>query len=368
MSQTQRRWAIMDTLHGSDKPLGIKIIAERVAKHQKRSATDKSFREMIARDLRDLKKITGAIQSKKVLISEDRIDGEKHIALGHLENAYSWKKDGPSLMVNALTSAQSVALGVLQKVALGLVPKALVDELAPLFTAVHKNELVKNQDEKDLGKKIPHKAALAAEEKWLNKIAILPETAGFVPPHSSPEVEKQIHDALYHEKSIAILYEGKEFVVKPVALIQQGIRRYLIGFQRHRNHPEHFTITRIKEVRESITNYDEGEGIKEFDLNSFLKQGVSGKPVNPQFRGLPINLKLWVDEGTYSWISETPLDASQTAKKVKDGYELSLTTTLREELVFWILSMANHVRVISPKVLKDRVANDLQAAVNLYAK
>ena len=360
MSLNKRQWDILCNLQTRDKPLTSKLLAQLVERNNK-GATPKGFRQMITKDLRDLKKITGAIESEKVLVEDE--DGNSY-----KENAYSWKKDGPSLMVNALTSAQSVALGVLQKVGLGLVPKPLLDELAPLFAAIHKNELVKNQADKDLGKRVPNKAALAAEEKWLNKIAILSETAGFVPAASSPEVEKQVHDALYYERLIEIEYRDKEFVVKPLALVQRGVRRYLIGIKRgHGTDPVFFTIARIKKAKEvHVLDYRDVKGGEDFDLNAFLKKGLAYPVFDEDILGEPINLKLWVDEGTYGWISETPLDSSQTAKKVKDGFELTLTTTLREELVFWILSMANHVRVISPKVLKDRVADDLKKAASLY--
>ncbi len=367
MSLNQRQWDILCSLQSSDKPLGVKKIAQRVAQHQK-AATDKSFREMIARDLRDLKKITGAIQSKKVLISDNREESAKTSALGYLENVYSWDSELPEIAVKSLSTAQSVALGVLQKVALGLVPKGLVDELAPLFTAIHKNELVKNQDDKDLGKKVPSKVVLASEQKWLKKIAILSETVGFVAPQASAEVEKQVHEALYQEKLIEIQYRDKEFVVKPLALVQRGVRRYLIGIKRgYGTDPAFFTIARIKEVKNvHVLDYNDVKGGEDFDLDVFLKKGLAYPVFDEDILGETINLKLWVDEGTYGWISETPLDVSQTAKKVKDGYELTLTTTLREELVFWILSMANHVRVVSPKVLKDRVADDLKKAASLY--
>lgn len=362
MSLNKRQWEILCNLQTRDKPLTSKLLAQLVERNNK-GASPKGFRQMITKDLRDLKKITGAIETEKVLVEDD--DGNSY-----KENAYSWKKGGPSLMVNALTSAQSVALGVLQKVGLGLVPKPLLDELAPLFAAIHKNELVKNQADKDLGKKISAKKAEAAEDKWLKKIAILSETVGFVAPTTSPEVEKQVHEALYKEKLIEINYRDKEFVVKPLALVQRGVRRYLIGIKRgHGTEPAFFTIARIKHVKEvHVVDYGDVKGGEDFDLDAFLKKGLAYPVFEEDVLGKPISMKLWVDEGTYGWISETPIDESQTAKKVKDGYELTLKTTLREELVFWILSMANHVRVISPKVLKDRVASDLQAAVNLYTK
>jgi len=358
----QRQWDILCKLQGSDKAMTSTKLAQLVApKNKGVGTTNKSFREMVTRDLRDMKRITGAIESKKVLAEND--DGHTY-----RENVYSWKAADSSLMVNTLTTAQSVALGVLHKVGLDLVPKVLVDELKPLFTAIHKNELVKNQSEKDLGKNIPQKTAIAAEEKWLNKIAILSETVGFVAPNIGPEIEKQIHEALYQEKLIEISYRGQAFVVKPLALVQRGVRRYLIGIKRgYGIEPVHFTMSRIEKVKEvHVIHYDEMHGGEDFNLDDFLKKGVAHPVFDNEDLGKLINLKLWVDDGTYSWISETPLDKSQTARKVQAGYELSMSTTLREELVFWILSMANHVRVISPKVLKDRVIFDLKNAVRMY--
>jgi predicted DNA-binding transcriptional regulator YafY len=65
-------------------------------------------------------------------------------------------------------------------------------------------------------------------------------------------------------------------------------------------------------------------------------------------------------------MKETPLEDNQTAKAVKGGYQLKVTTVLREELVFWILSMANHVKVLAPEIVRKRVAGDLRKASALY--
>jgi len=362
MSLNQRQWDILCKLQSSDKPLTSKNLVQLIAATNKGAKTKaKSFREMVTRDLRDLKRITGAIESKKVLSEDEN---------GHAyrENAYSWKDGGSGLMVNALTSAQAVALGVLQKIGLGLVPKALADELKPLFTAIHTNQLVRKQSEKDLGRKIPRKATEAAEDKWLKKIAILSETVGFVAPETIPEVEMQIHEALYDEELIEIHYRDKDFIVKPLALVQRGVRRYLVGIKRgYGSAPTYFTMSRIKKVKQvQFLEYDDVQGGEDFDLEAYLKKGLAYPVFDEDDLGKPIHLKLWVDEGTYGWISETPLNESQTAKKVKDGYELSVNILLREELVFWILSMANHVRVIGPKLLKDRVADDLKKSAALY--
>lgn len=359
MSLNQRQWDILCKLQGSDSPLTTTKLAKLVARTNMK-ANDVSFREIIARDLRDLTRITGAIESKKILSENE----EGH---GYRENAYSWKAGGPAYMANTLTTAQSVALGVLQKVGLGLVPQALADELKPLFIAIHRNELVKHQSDKDLGKHIPKKKAVAAEQKWLSKVAIRPETVMFLPHPTSAEVEKMVHEALYQEKLIEIHYLGKARLVKPLALVQRGVRRYLIGICRGEEAPRRFTMSRITKAKEvHALSFDDIPGGEGFDLDDFLRKGLAYPVFNEEDLGTQIVLKLWVNEGTYRWISETPLDESQIAEKVDDGYVLIVSTYLTEELVFWILSMAHHVRVLEPNILKDRVASDLRKAARLY--
>jgi predicted DNA-binding transcriptional regulator YafY len=360
VSLNKRQWDILCKLQSSDKPLSGRQIAQMVAKNNK-NATSRSFREMIARDLRDLSKITGAIDTKKVLSENDEGNGYR-------ENVYSWKANSSALLTNSLTNAQVVALGVLQKVGLGLVPNALVEELKPLFMAIHKNEIVKNLPEKDINKNITKNSVLVAEERWLNKIAFLSETVGFMPQHTSNEVEKVVHEALFHENLIEVRYRDDVSVVKPLALVQRGVRRYLIGLKgRGENDPVFFNLSRIKKATEvHVLNYHDFKGGEDFDLHTFLKKGLAYPVFDKDELGKEIILKLWVDKGTYGWLSETPLSMNQSAVEVEDGFEVVVTTTLREELVYWVLSMANHVKVLEPQLLKDRIAKDLKKSLALY--
>lgn len=360
MSLNKRQWDILCKLQNSDKPLSGRKLAQMVAKNNK-NATSRSFREIITRDLRDLSRLTGAIETKKVL-------GENDEGNGYRENVYSWKANSSALMTNSLTNAQVVALGVLQKIGMGLVPSALAEELKPLFMAIHKNEIIKNLPEKNINKNVTKNSVLAAEEKWLNKIAFLSETVGFVPQHTSTEVEKIVHEALFHENLIEINYKDSESLVKPLALVQRGVRRYLIGIKnRGENEPVFLNLSRIKKAKEVHTlNYHDFKGGEDFDLQVFLKKGLAYPVFDEDDLGKEINLKLWVDKGTYSWLSETPLNVNQSAVEVENGYEVCVTTTLREELVYWVLSMAHHVKVLEPKILKDRVEKDLKKSLALY--
>lgn len=356
----ERYWDILCSLQGSDKPLTATRIATRVSHHQNTGVTDKSFKEIIRRDLRNLKRVTGAIETSKV---------ESSIGLEHSDKQeYSWSAKGSEVMAKSLSGAQALALGVLQKIGTGMIPPAILEELEPLFSAVYKQEIYKSRSDEDSHKKITQKAVATAEEKWLKKIKFMSETIGFVAPYVNPDVEKMVHNALYYERLIRVTYDKQEFIVKPLALVQRGVRRYLIGVKLYSDGvPTFFTMSRIQKTEEvHVTDYDEVKGGEDFDLDEFLKKGKSNPVFPAEKLGKPINLKLWVDKGTYGWLKETPIAEGQTAVEVKDGYEVTVDTTLRDELAYWILSMANHVRVIGPKILKERVADDLRKSLSLY--
>lgn len=359
MSLNSRQWDILCNLQGSDRPLSIDRIARKVSHHNTK-ASEKSFREMIARDLRDLKRITGAIESKKVSLSMGPGRNER------IE--YSWNSRGSELMVKSLSGSQALALGVLQKIGLGLVPPAIIDELKPIFSALHKQEIVKGQSDSDPETKITVKAVASVQKKWLQKIKFLSETVGFIPAKIKPSIEKLVYEALYQEKLIEITYRGNESVVKPLGLVQKGARRYLVAIKRYGEaQPSLFTMSLINDVREVHSmEYNDVKGGEDFDFDEFFKKGLARPVFDPEALGKPIELEIWVDQGTFEWLSDTPIADGQRSRECADGHVISVTTTLREELVYWILSMANHVRVIGPDILKQRIADDLRKSLSLY--
>jgi predicted DNA-binding transcriptional regulator YafY len=362
---TQMQWDILCSLQGSDKPLKTSQIASRVMQHHK-YIDDETFRQVIRRDVNNLMRVTGAIKKEKVKNNVGELINERY--------AYSWSAQGTEVLAKTLSSAQAVALGVLQKIGIGMLPPGVFEELQPLFSAIHKQEIVKNQKEEGDFKKVTDKAVTSAEEKWLQKIEFMSETIGFVPQSVDPEIEKKIYDALYQEKLIEVRYRDingleKGTVLKPLGLVQRGARRYLIAVDRYSGGvPMRYLMSRIKQVSEvGILDFSDIKGGEDFDMEEYLKKGLAHPRFNDDELGQAIKLKLWVNEGTYSWLKETPIEEGQTAKEVNGGFEVSVITTLREELVYWILSMSNNVRVIEPKILRDRVKDDLKKSLDLYA-
>lgn len=360
MSLNKRQWDILCKLQSSDRPLSARMLVQMIGHNNKR-ANDRSFREMVARDLRNLQRLTGAIESKTVSVENEA---------GHVfrENVYSWNTKSPQLLVNSLSSAQAVGLGVLQKVGIGLVPHALAQDLEPLFQWIHGNQVLRKRDHEHVTEVVTVREAKAAERRWLQKIAVLSETVGFVAPEVSATVEKVIHQALYDEDLIEMVYTDEKYLVKPLAMVQRGVRRYLIAIARGANgQAKSYMVSRIRNAKAvKVPGYDDIPGGEDFDLHTFLRRGLAPTRFPPELLGSPITLKLWVNQGTYGWMKETPLETNQTAEPMDDGYLLTVNTVLREELVFWILSMGFNVKVLEPECLRQRVSEDLQQAAVLY--
>ena len=362
MSLNERQWDILCKLQSSDKPLSARKIAQMIS-HNNMRANERSFREMVARDLRDIQRLTGAIDSKA--ISSENEDGHTF-----RENVYSWNAKSPKLLVNSLSSAQAVGLGVLQKVGMGLVPHALAQELEPLFQGIHGTQEFRRRVQDQMTTEVTDQEAKLAERRWLKKVAVLSETVGFVAPTVCPQVEKVIHQALYEEQVIEMAYLEKKYLVKPLAMVQRGVRRYLVGVSRGSNgEPRSYSVSRIRSARAvAVPGYDSISGGEDFDLDAFLQRGLAPARFAQELLGSDITLKLWVNQGTYSWIKETPLEENQTAEPMEDGYLLTVNTVLREELVFWILSMGFNVKVLEPECLRQRVSDDLHHAAALYCE
>lgn len=358
------QWDLLCSLQGSDKPLKTSQIARRVKQHHTYK-DDKTFYEVIRRDLNKLISVTGAIKKEKVKDNAAEQVNERH--------AYSWNKQGTEVFAKTLSSAQSVALGVLQKVGLGMLPPGVFEELKPLFSVIHKQEIVKDQVGSSEGRNVSAKAVATAEEKWLKKIEFMSETIGFLPQEVDSSIEKLVYESLFKENLIEVEYiniEGKkhESVVKPLALIQRGVRRYLICVPDFSDGtPVRLLMTRITRVKEvHVKDYDDIKGGEDFEIKEYLKRGLAHPRFDTDDLGLPIKLKIWVNEGTYSWLKETPIGEGQTAKDTDNGFIVDVQTTLREELVYWILSMSDNVRVLEPKILVDRVKSDLKNSLARY--
>jgi len=159
--------------------------------------------------------------------------------------------------------------------------------------------------------------------------------------------------------------------VSPLGIAQQGARTYLIA-QPHSDDasPRTYLLARIRSAKEVDEAFRKPA---RFSLNKYLKRNIA-PPRGDYFPndeyGEPIRLKLWVSANS-QFLKETPLSEDQTSEpcdlaEPQGAYLLSCTVPLSENLVWWLLSVAQSVRVLEPAKLRDRVVSDLKASLEGY--
>ncbi|MCA9501367.1 MAG: WYL domain-containing protein, partial [Nitrospira sp.] len=79
-------------------------------------------------------------------------------------------------------------------------------------------------------------------------------------------------------------------------------------------------------------------------------------------RGQPIKVELRFNKPTAAWVKDRIWHPTQHVTRLKQG-ELTMTLTVanNRELIGWILSFGNGVRVIQPATLRQAVRQEAQA-------
>ncbi|NDY84449.1 WYL domain-containing protein [Orrella sp. NBD-18] len=281
-----------------------------------------------------------------------------------------WKNNSRPLNRVALSTAQMIAFATIKKMGTHLLPRHMEDSLS-VFTSASENEAISQSSA--LNPQAGDRKNRSAAQKWLSKIQSVPERIEFIEPDVSPDVEEKVHRALMEESAIDIKYRNNQNwkSVSPLGIAQQGARTYLVALYQKQTTPITLLLARIRDVRQSTAIFESPEGFK---LDAYLAKGIA-KPesafLSPDKYGKDIKLKLWV-KGDTQWLKETPLSRDQWTElcdsdQPQGDYILSATVRMTEGLVWWLLSMSYHVKVLGPQHLIKRLQHDLQLASQNYS-
>lgn len=357
-----RQQKLIDSIPDDGTEKTVEQLAnELYSYYAKREIQKRSVKQRIRLDIDALKSIYGDILQRHG--GHDGQRQQKSITV-------SWKKQCRPINRVALSTAQMITFATIKKMGTHLLPMHMKDSIA-VFLNASENEAVAHSAQNNPN--VSDKQNRSAAQKWLNKIQSIPERIDFIEPEVSPRIEEDIHRALMDEVAIDIKYRDKNNwqAVSPLGIAQQGARTYLIV-----KYPKGTTATtllmaRIKDVRQSTALYEVPDGFK---LDTFLKKGIAAP--NTMFLksadyGKNIKLKLWVS-GDTKWIKETPLSSDQWTelcdKDQPDGdFNLSATVRMTEGLVWWLLSMSYHIKVLGPQHLVKRLQHDLSKAAQSYS-
>lgn len=282
---------------------------------------------------------------------------------GQREHLYRLKAEAP-MMLMPMSQEQMMAFGLLSKFGTDLLTKQAHRALTPFFEAAQQTA-VDVVSAARAGAHVPDEVG----RKWLAKIAVVPAVLPFCPPEVDEAVKQTVQGALLREELLRIRFvhaaspTEEECIVSPLAMVQQGVRTYLVAKKRGTKTAERFLLARIR-AAEVVLGFPESPD--HWDLNQFLEKGIS-HPVFPiDIYGKTERVQLMVDASS-QWIKETPLAPGQTHVDAPDGsFVVTVDMPITEELVRWLLSMSFHVQAIQPGYLAERLKDDLARSAAMY--
>ncbi len=169
------------------------------------------------------------------------------------------------------------------------------------------------------------------ETEWLKKVRVVSATQPLIPPSISKEVFDTISEALYNNRMLEVWYrnkakEKKHKIVKPVALVQQGVRLYLVcQFEGYDNY-RHLALHRINKTELRMDTF---EYPKDFNLAEYDKDGHFGFGDGQRVR---ITLKVLPDLAED--LDETPLSKDQKIT-MEDGLAVVTATVIDTQMLKW---------------------------------
>jgi predicted DNA-binding transcriptional regulator YafY len=348
LARLRRQWHLLTLVPKYGRqPTTIAALAERLHDIHDPNLKREHFLRKIQHDLEQLSVI---IPELKV----DKFDG------------VFWDKSGPPIGLG-LSPDETLAFGVLKKLGVEWMPGVMQKALEPYFKMAM-TEAAQQVVER-FGytfKKSENKA-----KKWLDRVERLPDWIGFRRPRIDLDVEKVVHEALLYEGSVEIDYGSSKKIVHPQAIVQKGVRTYLLATRESDPELRTYLMSRVKSAK-PITS----SSFKLVDpsiIKKHLDSGIAFREMPLNLYGKEIRLKLWVDAGTAKWLTETPLGEDQTIKPLSREFarnnpwsEIEVTVFFQEELVWWLRSMGSNVQVVAPKFLRDRVYQDLISTLEAY--
>ena len=231
---------------------------------------------------------------------------------------YSWNESAKGLTIPALTPHDSLLLTLAQKHLEDLLPARVMNSMKSFFLAAEQN-LDATQAERDKG--------------WLSKVRVVSATQPLLPPKIKREVLEAIGSALYSDNYLNVRYDNrrgdrKEASIKPLGLVQQGVRLYLVAqFETYDNY-RILAINRIISAELSALAFKRPD---DFDLQAYDDEGKFGMG-----DGKRIRLSFSVNKLEGVLMLESPLSKDQIFTERDDSYRITATVIQTKVLDRWL--------------------------------
>ena len=250
---------------------------------------------------------------------------------------YRWKSNARGLGLPAVSDHESLVLMLAKQHLDMLLPASVMHAMKPLLDeARHRLD--------------PY-GGKSGLRSWPRKVAVVSQLQPLIPPKLASGVFKTVTEALYSDQWLDIDYRNFDGEsrnnkrVQPLALVQQGVRLFLVCQFEGYDNLRHLALHRIRRARLSGLQFERPD----FNLDAHIQNGRFGFGC-----GERICLCLEVDAGVADLLSETPVSGDQSIRRIdEDTFELTATVVRSEQLRWWLLTYGSSIRVISPEKLLE---------------
>ena len=175
-----------------------------------------------------------------------------------------------------------------------------------------------------------------------------------------------VMDAMTENRELRISYrkyssnQASVYTLRPYAVKEFAKRWYVVAYCVERDALRVYGLDRVKDLEVTDRTFVMPE---EFDVNELF--ATSFGIYLPEGKGKTVRFRAGIAEAEY--IRDLPLHASQVEEKCEDGYvTFSIFVCPDRNLVMEFCKYGSRIEVLSPKEVRDAVAEEFSKASRLY--
>ena len=201
---------------------------------------------------------------------------------------------------------------------------------------------------------------------WPDKVRYMPPALAFLPPKIPPEVLKTVQTALITDRQVAVSYDSpdcgiSDLTLHPLALVHRGPVSYLVATAF--DYPD-VRLYAMHRIAKASVSEQPANRPKDFSIDKYLAHGAMDFSPSE-----PIQLKATVSDTLAHYLTESPLNGSQSITRNNQGH-IVLKVRIRDswQLRWWILSRGAVLVLLEPKGLREAIAGTVLTMHKEYSK
>lgn len=198
--------------------------------------------------------------------------------------------------------------------------------------------------------------------------AVVVQTARAAPPDGYGDMYEKIRAAISTRRTLRCTYDslsgtndGEVFEFEPFALYFAVRAWYAVGLHGGRGEIRTLKLNRFTGATPTDRPYEIPDSFSLDDVLGNAWRMIRGEP--------DVDVELLFDPAFAETVGDTRWHKTQQSEEHPDGsLTLRFTVSGLDEIVWWVLSMGPHCRVIKPEALREMVREKAEAIASQYAQ